>query len=322
MKTVLISGAAGFLGSHLCDRFIKEGYRIIAIDNLTTGNIKNIEHLLSLKQFEFYDTDIVKFQCLSGKVDYILHFASPASPVDYLKAPIETLKIGAFGTYNLLELARIEKARILVASSSEIYGDPIVHPQSEEYWGNVNSIGPRGVYDEAKRYLEAITMAYHTFYGVDIRIARIFNTYGTRMRLNDGRVVPSFIGQILRDEPMTIFGDGTQTRSFCFISDLVEGVYKLLFSNYVFPINLGNPEEYSLLDLAQIIMKSLGVKKEIIYKDLPQDDPKRRRPDITKAKAFLNWEPKVSFGEGIKITFDYYLRLNSKKDASFQESIK
>lgn len=318
MKTVLISGAAGFLGSHLCDKFIEEGYRVIAVDNLITGDIKNIEHLFSLKQFEFHYQDITTFTHISGKIDYILHFASPASPMDYLKIPIETLKVGAFGTYNLLELAKEKKAKILVASTSEIYGDPLIHPQIEEYWGNVNPIGPRGVYDEAKRYLEAITMAYHTFYGINIGIARIFNTYGSRMRLNDGRLIPTFIGQILRKESLTIFGDGTQTRSFCYISDLIDGIFKLLFSNYTHPINLGNPEECSLLDFAKIMMNSLDIKKEIIFKPLPQDDPKQRKPDITKAKQILKWEPHISLENGLKRTFEYFYSLE-KRNSSYLE---
>ena len=308
-KRVLITGAAGFLGSHLCDRMIKEGYDVIAMDNLITGDIKNIEHLFPLKAFEFYHHDISKFIHVSGKLDYILHFASPASPIDYLKIPIQTLKVGSLGTHNCLGLALAKKATILVASTSEVYGDPLVHPQTEEYYGNVNPVGPRGVYDEAKRFQEAITMAYHTFHQVQTRIIRIFNTYGPRMRLNDGRALPAFIGQALRGEDLTVFGDGSQTRSFCYVDDLVDGIYKLLLSDEVNPVNIGNPDEISLLDFAEEIIKLTGTTQKIIYKDLPVNDPKQRQPDITKAKAILGWSPKVNRAEGLAITYDYFKSL-------------
>jgi len=308
-KRVLITGAAGFLGSHLCDRFIREGYHVLGMDNLITGDLKNIEHLFKLEQFEFYHHDVTKFIHIPGKLDYILHFASPASPIDYLKIPIQTLKVGAMGTHNCLGLAKTKKATILVASTSEVYGDPLEHPQKEEYWGNVNPVGPRGVYDEAKRYLESITMAYHTFHGVDTRIVRIFNTYGPRMRLNDGRALPAFIGQALRGEDLTVFGDGSQTRSFCYVDDLVEGIYRLLLSNYVLPVNIGNPDEISLKEFAEEVLKLTGNKVKIVYKPLPADDPKQRQPDITKAKNILNWSPLVSRAEGLKITYDYFKSL-------------
>ena len=308
-KRILITGAAGFLGSHLCDRFIKEGYRVIGMDNLITGDLKNIEHLFQLENFEFYNHDVSKFIHVSGELDYILHFASPASPIDYLKIPIQTLKVGAMGTHNCLGLAKAKGARILVASTSEVYGDPLVHPQTEEYWGNVNPVGPRGVYDEAKRYMESITMAYHTYHNVDTRIIRIFNTYGPRMRLNDGRALPAFIGQALRGEDMTVFGDGSQTRSFCYVDDLVEGIYRLLMSDYNMPVNIGNPDEISLKDFAQEILQLTGNKVKIVYKPLPVDDPKQRQPDITKAKTLLGWQPTVNRGEGLKITYDYFKSL-------------
>jgi dTDP-glucose 4,6-dehydratase len=308
-KRVLITGAAGFLGSHLSDRFIKEGFHVIAMDNLITGDLRNIEHLFKLEQFEFYHNDVSKFIHISGDLDYILHFASPASPIDYLKIPIQTLKVGSLGTHNCLGLAKDKNARILVASTSEVYGDPLVHPQTEEYWGNVNPVGPRGVYDEAKRFQEAITMAYHTFHNVDTRIIRIFNTYGPRMRLNDGRALPAFIGQALRGEDLTVFGDGSQTRSFCFIDDLVEGIYRLLMSDYHQPMNIGNPDEISLLDFAKEILALTGNKVKIAFKDLPVDDPKQREPDITKARQILGWEPKVNRKEGLKITYDYFKSL-------------
>ncbi|MBN8878413.1 MAG: SDR family oxidoreductase [Sphingobacteriales bacterium] len=308
-KRVLITGAAGFLGSHLCDRFIKEGHRVIAMDNLITGDLRNIEHLFKLEQFEFYHHDITKFIHIPGPLDYIMHFASPASPIDYLKIPIQTLKVGAMGTHNCLGLAKAKGARILVASTSEVYGDPLVHPQTEEYWGNVNPVGPRGVYDEAKRYMESITMAYHSFHGVQTRIVRIFNTYGPRMRLNDGRALPAFIGQALRGEDLTVFGDGSQTRSFCYVDDLVEGIYRLLLSDYHMPVNIGNPNEISLKDFAEEILALTGGKVKIVYKPLPVDDPKQRRPDITKAKSLLGWEPKVNRSEGLKITYDYFKSL-------------
>lgn len=308
-KRILITGAAGFLGSHLCDRFIKEGYHVIAMDNLITGDLKNIEHLFKLEQFEFYHHDVTKFIHIPGKLDYILHFASPASPIDYLKIPIQTLKVGAHGTHNCLGLAKAKGARILVASTSEIYGDPLVHPQTEEYWGNVNPVGPRGVYDEAKRYMESITMAYNRFHGVETRIIRIFNTYGPRMRLNDGRALPAFIGQALRGEDLTVFGDGSQTRSFCFVDDLVEGIYRLLMSDYDLPVNIGNPSEITLKEFAEEVIKLTGTTQKIVYKPLPVDDPKQRQPDIIKAKSILGWEPKVSRSEGLKITYDYFKNL-------------
>ncbi len=306
---ILITGAAGFLGSHLCDRFIKEGMHVIAMDNLITGDLKNIQHLFHLENFEFYHCDVSKFIHVPGKLDYILHFASPASPIDYLKIPIQTLKVGSLGTHNCLGLALSKKARILVASTSEVYGDPMVHPQTEDYWGNVNPVGPRGVYDEAKRFQEAITTAYHTFHGLDTRIVRIFNTYGPRMRLNDGRALPAFIGQALRGEDLTVFGDGSQTRSFCYVDDLVEGIYRLLMSNYVLPVNIGNPDQITLKDFAEEVIKLTGAKQKIIYKPLPQDDPKQRQPDITRAKELLKWEPKVTRAEGLKITYDYFKSL-------------
>ncbi len=309
-KRILITGAAGFLGSHLCDRFIKEGYHVIAMDNLITGDLKNIEHLMKLENFEFYHHDVSKFVFVPGELDYILHFASPASPIDYLKIPIQTLKVSSLGTHNLLGLARVKKARILVASTSEVYGDPLVHPQTEEYWGNVNPVGPRGVYDEAKRFMEAMTMAYHTYHGVETRIIRIFNTYGPRMRLNDGRVLPAFIGQALRGEDLTMFGDGSQTRSFCYVDDLVEGIYRLLMSDYVYPVNVGNPSEISIKEFGEEIIKLTGTTQKLISKPLPQDDPKQRKPDITKAKEILGWEPKVGRAEGLKITYEYFKSLS------------
>jgi dTDP-glucose 4,6-dehydratase len=305
-KRVLITGAAGFLGSHLCDRFINEGFHVIAMDNLVTGDLKNIEHLFPNKNFEFYYHDVTKFIHVPGKLDYILHFASPASPIDYLKIPIQTLKVGALGTHNCLGLAKEKGARILVASTSEVYGDPLIHPQTEEYWGNVNPVGPRGVYDEAKRYMEAITMAYHTFHNVETRIVRIFNTYGPRMRLNDGRALPAFIGQALRGEDLTVFGDGSQTRSFCYVDDLIEGIYRLLMSDYASPVNIGNPDEISLKDFAEEVLKLTGSTVKISYQPLPADDPKQRKPDITKAKELLGWEPKVHRSEGLKVTYDYF----------------
>jgi len=309
MKRVLITGAAGFLGSHLCDKFIGEGYEVIGMDNLITGNIKNIEHLFPLKQFSFYHNDVSKFIHVPGRLDYILHFASPASPIDYLKIPIQTLKVGSLGTHNCLGLAKAKGARILVASTSEVYGDPLVHPQNEDYWGNVNPVGPRGVYDEAKRFQEAMTMAYHTYHGLETRIVRIFNTYGPRMRLNDGRALPAFIGQALRGEDLTVFGDGSQTRSFCYVSDLIDGIYKLLLSDYVQPMNIGNPDEISLRAFAEEIIQLTGTDQKIVYKDLPKDDPKQRQPDITRARTILGWEPVVPRSEGLKITYEYFKSL-------------
>lgn len=312
-KKVLITGAAGFLGSHLCDRFVKEDFDVIGMDNLITGDMKNIEHLLPLPNFSFYHHDVSKYIYVPGELDYILHFASPASPIDYLKIPIQTLKVGSLGTHNCLGLALAKKARILVASTSEVYGDPLVHPQTEDYWGNVNPVGPRGVYDEAKRFQEAITMAYHTFHNVETRIVRIFNTYGPRMRLNDGRALPAFIGQALRGEDLTVFGDGSQTRSFCYVDDLVDGIYKLLMSDYVEPVNIGNPDEISLKDFADEIIKLTGTTQKIIYKELPKDDPKQRQPDISKAKELLNWQPKVNRTRGLKITYDYFKNLSKEE---------
>ena len=306
MKRVLITGGAGFLGSHLCDRFIHEGYHVIAMDNLITGNLKNIEHLFQLEHFEFYHHDVSKFVHVPGNLDYILHFASPASPIDYLKMPIQTLKVGSLGTHNLLGLAKQKQARMLIASTSEVYGDPLVHPQNEEYWGNVNPIGPRGVYDEAKRFQEAITMAYHTFHGLETRIVRIFNTYGPRMRLDDGRALPAFMSQALTGKDITVFGDGSQTRSFCYVSDLVEGIYRLLLSDYANPVNIGNPNEISLKDFAEEIQRLIGGTSKIVYEPLPQDDPKQRQPDISRAKEVLGWEPKVDRKEGLQITLDYF----------------
>ncbi|WP_374540713.1 UDP-glucuronic acid decarboxylase family protein [Flavobacterium sp.] len=313
MKRILITGAAGFLGSHLCDRFIAEGYFVIGMDNLITGDLKNIAHLFKEKNFEFYHHDITKFVHVPGQLDYILHFASPASPIDYLKIPIQTLKVGAMGTHNLLGLARVKKARILIASTSEVYGDPLVHPQTEDYYGNVNTIGPRGVYDEAKRYQEAITMAYHTFHGVETRIVRIFNTYGPRMRLNDGRVIPAFIGQALRGEDLTVFGDGSQTRSFCYVDDQIEGIFRLLHSDYHLPVNIGNSDEITIKDFAEEIIKLTGTTQKIIYKDLPVNDPMQRQPDTTRAKEILGWEAKVSRSEGMKITYDYFKSLSPEE---------
>lgn len=308
-ERVLITGAAGFIGSHLCDKFLKEGYSVVAMDNLITGDLRNIEHLFKNQDFEFYHHDVSKFVHVPGELKYILHFASPASPIDYLKIPIQTLKVGSLGIHNLLGLARAKKSRILIASTSEVYGDPLVHPQVEEYYGNVNPIGPRGVYDEAKRFQEAITMAYHTYHGLETRIVRIFNTYGPRMRLNDGRVLPAFIGQALRGEDLTVFGDGSQTRSFCYIDDQVDGIYRLLMSDYPYPVNIGNPDEITIKQFAEEIVKLTGTKQKIIYQQLPKDDPKQRQPNTTKAKELLGWEAKVSRSEGLKITYEYFKSL-------------
>lgn len=313
MKRVLITGAAGFLGSHLCDKFITEGYHVIAMDNLITGDLKNIEHLFHLEHFEFYHHDVTKFVHVPENLDYILHFASPASPIDYLKIPIQTLKVGSLGTHNLLGLAKEKNARILIASTSEVYGDPLVHPQSEDYYGNVNTIGPRGVYDEAKRFQESITMAYHRFHGLDTRIVRIFNTYGPRMRLNDGRVIPAFIGQALRGEDLTVFGNGAQTRSFCYVTDQIEGIYKLLLSDYKEPVNIGNPYEITIKDFAEEIIKLTGTDQKIIYQPLPQDDPMQRQPDISLAKKILSWEPAVTREEGMKLTYEYFKNLSQEE---------
>ena len=305
-KRILITGGAGFLGSHLCDRFLAEGYHVIAMDNLITGDLANIEHLFGKEDFEFYHHDVSKFVFVPGKLDYILHFASPASPIDYLKIPIQTLKVGSLGTHNLLGLARVKNARILIASTSEVYGDPEVHPQVEEYFGNVNPVGPRGCYDEAKRFQEAITMAYHTHHGLETRIIRIFNTYGPRMRLDDGRVLPAFLSQALRGEPLTVFGDGSQTRSFCYVDDLVEGIYRLLLSDYPMPVNIGNPSEITIKEFGEEIARLTGVEFTATYQALPQNDPMKRKPDITKAKEILGWEPKVDRAEGLRRTLEYF----------------
>lgn len=312
-KRVLITGAAGFLGSHLCDRFIKEGFAVVGMDNLVTGDLKNIDHLFKHPDFEFYHHDVSKFVFVPGELDYIMHFASPASPIDYLKIPIQTLKVSSLGTHNLLGLARVKKARILVASTSEVYGDPLVHPQTEDYWGHVNPIGPRGVYDEAKRFMEAMTMAYHTYHGVETRIVRIFNTYGPRMRLNDGRVLPAFIGQALRGEDLTVFGDGSQTRSFCYVDDLVEGIFRLLMSDYVNPVNIGNPQEITIREFGEEIIKLTGTSQKMVYHPLPTDDPKQRRPDITLAKKLLGWEPQIDRAEGLKRTYAYFKSLSTEE---------
>ena len=313
MERILITGAAGFLGSHLCDRFIKDGFHVIGMDNLITGRLKNIEHLFGLENFEFYHHDVSKFIHVPGKLDYILHFASPASPIDYLKIPIQTLKVGSLGIHNCLGLAKAKGARVLIASTSEVYGDPTVHPQPEEYWGNVNPVGPRGVYDEAKRFQEAITMAYHNFHGIETRIVRIFNTYGPRMRLNDGRVLPAFIGQALRGEDLTVFGDGSQTRSFCYVDDLIEGIVRLLKSDYAYPVNIGNPSEITISQFAEEIILLTGTSQKVIYKDLPVDDPKQRQPDITKAIEILGWEPKINRSRGLKLTYDYFKSLTQEE---------
>ncbi len=326
MKKTLITGAAGFLGSHLVNKFLNEGHYVIGMDNLITGNLKNIEEFFPNENFEFHNHDVSKFVKIGGDLDYILHFASPASPIDYLKIPIQTLKVSSYGTHNLLGLAKDKKARILVASTSEVYGDPLIHPQVEEYYGNVNPVGPRGVYDEAKRYMEAVTMAYNTFHKVETRIARIFNTYGPKMRLNDGRVLPAFIGQALRGEDLTIFGDGSQTRSFCYVDDLINGIYKLLLSNCETPVNLGNPSEITISDFAEEIIKLTGTNQKITFKDLPVNDPKQRKPDISKAKKILDWEPLFSREEGLKVTYEYFKslskeELNKKEHNDFEKYI-
>jgi dTDP-glucose 4,6-dehydratase len=313
MKRVLITGAAGFLGSHLCDKFIAEGCHVIAMDNLITGDMKNIEHLMPLPQFEFHHHDVSKYIHIPGKLDYIMHFASPASPIDYLKIPIQTLKVSSLGTHNVLGLALAKGARILVASTSEVYGDPVVHPQTEDYWGNVNPVGPRGCYDEAKRFMEAMTMAYNNAHGVQTRIVRIFNTYGPRMRLNDGRVLPAFIGQALRGEDLTMFGDGSQTRSFCYVADLVDGIYKLLLSDYHLPVNIGNPDEITIKEFGEEILKLTGANQKLIVKPLPTDDPKQRQPNIDKARTLLGWEPRVNRAEGLKITYQYFKSLSNEE---------
>tara|TARA_Y100000385_G_scaffold107584_1_gene111705 strand:+ start:2514 stop:3500 length:987 start_codon:yes stop_codon:yes gene_type:complete len=323
VKRILITGAAGFLGSHLCERFLMKDFRVIGMDNLITGSLKNIRHLNSFDSFDFIEHDVSKHVSISGELDYILHFASPASPIDYLKIPIQTLKVGSLGTHNLLGLAKAKKSVILVASTSEVYGDPLVHPQKESYFGNVNPIGPRGVYDEAKRFQEAITMAYHRFHKIDTKIVRIFNTYGPRMRLNDGRVLPAFIGQALRGEDLTVFGDGLQTRSFCYVDDLIDGIYKLLFSSYNMPINIGNPDEITIKDFAEEIIKLTQTNQKIIYKPLPENDPLQRQPDINIAKNILNWEPKINRSDGLKITYDYFCtltddELNEKEHNKFK----
>lgn len=305
-ETAVVTGGAGFLGSHLCDKLIKEGFKVICIDNLSTGNIDNVSHLVGSDNFTFIKHDVTNYIFLPGKIDHILHFASPASPIDYLKLPIQTLKVGSLGTHKALGLAKEKNARFLLASTSEVYGDPVIHPQPESYWGNVNPIGPRGVYDEAKRFAEALTMAYHRYHNVDTRIVRIFNTFGPRMRLDDGRALPAFVGQALRGEDLTVFGDGSQTRSFCYVEDLVNGIFKLLLSDETEPVNIGNPEEISIKQFAEEVISLTGSKSKIIYTELPEDDPKVRQPSIEKAKRVLGWEPNFSRRDGLKITIDYF----------------
>lgn len=326
-KRILITGAAGFLGSHLCDRFIEEGFSVIAMDNFITGSEENVSHLMQNSNFTFINHDVTEFIKIEGDLDYILHFASPASPIDYLKIPIQTLKVGSLGTHNLLGLAKAKNARILIASTSEVYGDPLVHPQNEDYYGNVNTIGPRGVYDEAKRFQESITMAYNRFHGLETRIVRIFNTYGPRMRLNDVRVIPAFMGQILRNEDLTVFGDGKQTRSFCYIDDQIEGIYRLLFSDYDKPVNIGNPHEISILDFTKELLKLTGSKQKTVFKDFPINDPLQRQPDISLAKKLLNWEPQVKRKDGMIKTFEYFKslpveKLYKKEHKNFSNYIK
>ena len=310
--TAVVTGGAGFLGSHLCDRLLLEGLKVVCIDNLLTGNLDNISHLFGNQNFEFIKHDVTNYVYVQGRTDYILHFASPASPIDYLKFPIQTLKVGSLGTHKVLGLAKEKKARFLLASTSEVYGDPAIHPQSEDYWGNVNPIGPRGVYDEAKRFAEAITMAYNRYHGVETRIVRIFNTFGPRMRLDDGRALPAFVGQALRGEDISVFGDGSQTRSFCYVSDLVDGIFKLLMSNENYPVNIGNPEEITIKKFAEEVIQIVGSKSKLSYHDLPEDDPKVRQPDISKAKKVLGWQPKVLRSEGLKITIDYFKKKLNK----------
>lgn len=319
MRT-LVTGGAGFLGSHLCDRLIQEGHEVICMDNLITGDLSNISHLFGQERFRFIKHDVTEYIYIEGKLDNILHFASPASPIDYLELPIHTLKVGSLGTHKALGLAKAKNARFLLASTSEVYGDPLVHPQSEDYFGNVNPIGPRGVYDEAKRFAEAMVMAYHRYHGVDTRIARIFNTYGPRMRLRDGRVVPTFLVQALKEEDLTVFGDGTQTRSFCYVSDLIEGIYRLLLSDETEPVNIGNPEEMSVLEFAKVVLRITGSKSKILFKPLPQDDPKIRQPDIRKARRILGWEPKVSLEEGIRVTMEYFKKKLGLTDRGVAQS--
>lgn len=324
---VLVTGAAGFLGSHLCDRFLNEGFEVVGMDNFITGDLRNLAHLKSNPRFSFIEHDVTRHIDINGDLKYILHFASPASPIDYLKIPIQTLKVSSLGTHNCLGLAKAKKARFLLASTSEVYGDPVVHPQREDYWGNVNPVGPRGCYDEAKRFAEAMTMAYHNVHGLETRIVRIFNTYGPRMRLNDGRVLPAFIGQALRGEDLTVFGDGSQTRSFCYVDDLVDGIYRLLMSNYTMPVNIGNPAEITIREFGEEIIRLTGTKQKMVYKPLPQDDPKQRRPDISLAKKILGWEPKVDRSKGLQITYDYFRSLSSEdlrkvEHKSFDQFVK
>ena len=311
-QAAVVTGGAGFLGSHLCDRLLLEDFKVICVDNLLTGNMENISHLIGDENFSFIKHDVTNYIYVSGKVDYILHFASPASPIDYLKLPIQTLKVGSLGTHKALGLAKEKKARFLLASTSEVYGDPEIHPQQEDYWGNVNPIGPRGVYDEAKRFAEAITMAYHRYHGLETRIVRIFNTYGPRMRLDDGRALPTFVGQALRGEDITVYGDGSQTRSFCYVSDLVDGIYKLLLSDEVNPVNIGNPDEITIKEFAEEVIKQTDSKSKIVYKPLPEDDPKVRQPNIERAQKILKWNSKIQREEGLKITIDYFINKINK----------